>query len=334
MRVAFFSAKTYDRTSFSAQSTSHQLVFHEPRLTIETAPLARGFGAICVFVNDVVDRAVLADLAEHGLKLVALRCAGFNNVDLHAAEDHEIEVVRVPAYSPNAVAEHTFGLILSLNRRLHKAYARVREGDFRLDGLLGFDLQGRTIGVVGTGRIGECVCQIAKGFGCKVLAHDVMPSPKCEGIGVEYVDTAQLFAESDIVTLHCPLAPQTKHLINDRNIKQMKTGAMLINTSRGAIVDTQAVIRGLKSGPIGSLGIDVYEEEADLFFEDLSSSVIRDDVFSRLQTFPNVLITGHQGFFTADALKQIASTTLQNVSDIESGKSCKNTVATNVLVPQ
>lgn len=332
MRVAFFSSKSYDRTSFNSEPSSHELVFHEPRLTIDTVALARGFEAVCVFVNDVVDRAVLADLAEHGLKLVALRCAGFNNVDLQAAEDHEIEVVRVPAYSPHAVAEHTFGLILSLNRHLHKAYARVREGDFRLDGLLGFDLQGRTVGVVGTGRIGECVCRIAKGFGCKVLAHDLMPSPRCEAIGVEYVDTDGLFAESDIVTLHCPLVPQTRYLINDRSIEQMKPGAMLINTSRGAIVDTQAVIRGLKSGQLGSLGIDVYEEEADLFFEDLSSAVIRDDVFARLQTFPNVLITGHQGFFTADALKQIASTTLQNISDVEVGKHCENTVATNVLV--
>lgn len=334
MRVAFFSSKTYDQTSFSAEPTNHELAFHEPRLTIDTVPLARGFEAVCVFVNDVVDRAVLTDLAEHGLKLVALRCAGFNNVDLQAAEDLQIKVVRVPAYSPNAVAEHTFGLILSLNRRLHKAYARVREGDFRLDGLLGFDLHGRTIGVVGTGKIGECVCRIATGFGCKVLAHDLMPSPRCEAIGVEYVDTDRLLAESDIVTLHCPLVPQTRYLINDRSIEQMKPGAMLINTSRGAIIDTQAVIRGLKSCRLGALGIDVYEEEADLFFEDLSTSVIKDDVFSRLQTFPNVLITGHQGFFTVDALKQIAFTTLQNVSDVEAGKHCQNSVATNVMVTQ
>ncbi len=332
MRVAFFSSKSYDRTSFMAEPSNHELVFHEPRLTIDTVPLAKGFEAICVFVNDVVDRAVLADLAKHGLKLVALRCAGFNNVDLQAAADHGVKVVRVPAYSPNAVAEHTFGLILSLNRHLHKAYARVREGDFRLDGLLGFDLHGLTVGVVGTGRIGECVCRIATGFGCHVLAHDLIPSPRCESIGVKYVDLPRLFADSDVVSLHCPLVPHTKYLINDRSVEQMKPGVMLINTSRGAIVDTQAVIRGLKSGHIGSLGIDVYEEEADLFFEDLSGSVIRDDVFSRLQTFPNVLITGHQGFFTVDALKQIASTTLQNVSDIEVGKPCENMVSTNLLV--
>ena len=332
MRVAFFSSKNYERNSFQAELAGHELVFHEPRLTPDTAALARGFEAICVFVNDVVDRTVLSDLSDHGLKLVALRCAGFNNVDLQAAADNNIKVVRVPAYSPNAVAEHTFGLILSLNRHLHKAYARVREGDFRLDGLLGFDLQGRTIGVVGTGRIGECVCRIASGFGCRILAHDLMQSPRCEDIGVEYVDSVRLLEESDIVTLHCPLVPQTRHLINDRAIEKMKPGAMLINTSRGAIVDTQAAIRGLKSGQLGSLGIDVYEEEADLFFEDLSSSVIRDDVFARLQTFPNVLITGHQGFFTSDALKQIAMTTLQNVSDVEANRPCVNTVSTGLLV--
>lgn len=332
MRIVFFSSKTYDRTSFGAEVTKHEFVFHEPRLTINTVALARGFEAICVFVNDVLDREVLKDLADNGLRLVALRCAGFNNVDLQAAEGLGITVVRVPAYSPNAVAEHTFGLILSLNRHLHKAYARVREGDFRLEGLLGFDLKGRTVGVVGTGKIGESVCRIATGFGCKVLAHDLAPSAECKEIGVEFVETERLFAESDIVTLHCPLVPQTRYLINDRSIDQMKKGVMLINTSRGAIVDTQAAIRGLKSGRIGALGIDVYEEEAGLFFEDLSASVIRDDVFSRLQTFPNVLITGHQGFFTSDALKQIASTTLQNVTDIESGRNCENTVATNLLV--
>lgn len=332
MRIAFFSTKAYDRKSFQAESTTHELVFHEPRLTTATMTLAHGFEAVCVFVNDVVDREVLTELSEHGLKLVALRCAGFNNVDLEAAEDLGVTVVRVPAYSPNAVAEHTFGLILSLNRHLHKAYARVREGDFRLDGMLGFDLKGRTVGVIGTGRIGENVCRIARGFGCDVIAHDVDVNPRCEAIGVKYVGTQTLFATADIVTLHCPLVPQTRHLINDRSIVQMKPGVMLINTSRGAIVDTQAVIRGLKSGRIGSLGIDVYEEEADLFFEDLSSTVIRDDVFSRLLTFPNVLITGHQGFFTADALKQISSTTLQNVSDVERGKECANTVCVAVLV--
>lgn len=330
MRIAFFSSKAYDKASFEAEATTHEIVFHEPRLTSATMTLADGAQAICVFVNDVVDREVLTHLSKHGLRLVALRCAGFNNVDLQAAEDLGVSVVRVPAYSPDAVAEHTFGLILSLNRHLHKAYARVREGDFRLDGMLGFDLRGRTIGVIGTGKTGQAVCRIAKGFGCEVLAYDVDPNPQCTSIGVNYVDIPTLLSASDIVTLHCPLIPQTNHLIDDQAIARMKPGAMLINTSRGAIIDTTAVIRGLKSGHIGALGIDVYEEEADLFFEDLSNTVIRDDVFSRLLTFPNVLITGHQGFFTADALKQIAETTLQNVSDIASGKQCSNSVFSTV----
>lgn len=326
MRIAFFSTKPYDKTSFSSQETGHELVFHTPRLTRSTALLAGGCEAICVFVNDDVSREVLTELANDGLKVVLLRCAGFNNVDLDAAKDLGITVARVPAYSPHAVAEHTFGLILALNRSLHKAYARVREGDFRLEGMLGFDLHGRTIGVIGTGQIGEAVCQIAHGFGCRILAHDVQPNPQCEALGAEYVELPQLFAASDIVTLHCPLVPQTHYLINGETIEQMKPGVMLINTSRGGIIDTQAAIAGLKTGQIGSLGIDVYEEEADLFFEDLSGSVIRDDVFARLLTFPNVLITGHQAFFTQDALHQIATTTLNNASEFEETTACTNAV--------
>lgn len=327
MKTAFFSTKVYDRQSFETVGSSHEITYLETRLTATTASLAFGFPAVCVFVNDVLDREVLSQLAKHGLKVVVLRCAGFNNVDLEAAAEHGIAVARVPAYSPHAVAEHTFGLILSLNRRLHKAYGRVREGDFRLNGLLGFDLYGRTIGVIGTGTIGACVCHIARGFGCRVLAYDVSPNPACEAAGVTYVDRPALFAEADIVTLHCPLVPQTHYLIDDAAIAQMRRGVMLINTSRGGIIDTQAVIRGLKSGHVGGLGIDVYEEEADLFFEDLSDEVIRDDVFARLLTFPNVLITGHQGFFTADALEQIAHTTVQNLTDLESRGTCDNCVA-------
>ena len=326
MRTAFFSTKTYDRTSFERLNTDHELVFHEPRLTAATVPLAQGCDAVCVFVNDVLDARVLGELSEYGVRLVALRCAGFNNVDLAAAEALHMTVVRVPAYSPFAVAEHTMGLILSLNRHLHKAYARVREGDFRLDGLLGFDLHGRTVGVVGTGKIGACFCRIARGFGCHVLAHDLVSSPECEQAGVQYTDLNRLLSAADIVTLHCPLVPETHHLIDDQAIQRMKQGVMLINTSRGAMVDTQAAIRGLKSGHIGALGIDVYEEEADLFFEDLSNTVIRDDIFSRLLTFPNVLITGHQAFFTADALKQIAETTLGSISEFASAGTCRHTV--------
>lgn len=326
MKIAFFSTRSYDRQFFETRATDHSFVFHETRLNESTATLAHGCPAICVFVNDVVNRQVLTELADHGLRVVALRCAGFNNVDLTAADDLGIHVVRVPAYSPHAVAEHTFALILALNRRLHRAVDRVRNGDFRLEGLLGFDLHGRTIGVVGTGKIGEQVCRIAAGFGCRVLGSDSRPSDRCREMGVEYVEFPQLLAESDVVTLHCPLVPETKYLINDRAISQMKPGVMLVNTSRGGIIDTQAVIRGLKSEQLGSLAIDVYEEEADLFFEDLSDTVIRDDIFARLLTFPNVLITGHQAFFTSDALEQIAATTIRNISDIESGQPCPNTV--------
>ncbi len=326
MKIAFFSTRSYDRRFFEATHGTHDIVFHEARLNESTVALAHGFPAICVFVNDVVNRRVLTDLADHGLQAVALRCAGFNNVDLTAADELGIQVVRVPAYSPHAVAEHTFALILALNRNLHRAVDRVRNGDFRLEGLLGFDLHGRTIGVVGTGRIGEQVCRIGTGLGCRILAMDTQPNSACEALGVEYVELPQLLSESDILTLHCPLVPETRYLINDRAIAMMKPGAMLVNTSRGGIIETQAVIRGLKSGQLGSLAIDVYEEEADLFFEDLSDTVIHDDVFARLLTFPNVLITGHQAFFTSDALEQIAVTTLRNLTEIESGRSCANAV--------
>lgn len=326
MRTAFFSTKDYDRRFFEAAGADHELVFHEPRLSLETAALADGFESICVFVNDSVDRDVLTHLSQGGLRLVALRCAGFNNVDLEAATELGVQVVRVPAYSPYAVAEHTIAMILALNRRIYKAYNRVREGDFRLDGLLGFDLHGRTAGVVGTGKIGECVCRILKGFGCDVLAFDPNRNPNCEELGVTYVPLEELLQRSDVITLHCPLVPATHHLIDADAIGRMRDNVMLINTSRGAIIDTPAVIEALKNGKVGWLGIDVYEEEADLFFEDLSDEVIRDDVFARLTTFPNVLITGHQAFFTMEALSQIAGTTLQNITDIESGQRCSNLV--------
>lgn len=331
MRIAVFSSRSYDEQFFRAVKSDHELTFHDARLNTSTLVLARGYPAICVFVNDVVDREVLTDLSQHGLRVVALRCAGFNNVDLQAAEELGVYVVRVPAYSPHSVAEHTFALILGLNRHIPRARERVRDGNFRLEGLLGFDLHGRTLGVVGTGTIGECVCRIARGFGCKVLATDVQQNPACVELGVEYVEMQELFSRSDIISLHCPLMPATHHLIDDKAIAQMKRGVMLVNTSRGGIIDTQATIRGLKSGQVGSLAIDVYEEEADLFFEDLSNKVIGDDVFSRLLTFPNVLITGHQAFFTSDALAQIAATTLSNVSDIERGELCVNSVTTSLL---
>ena len=324
MKVAVFSTKSYDRTFLEAANTQskHELVFFEPRLTCETSVLATGSQAVCAFVNDELNAQTLSKLASLSIKLIALRSAGFNNVDLVKAEELGLNVVRVPAYSPYAVAEHTIGLILALNRRIPRAYNRVREGNFSLEGLLGFDLHGKTAGIVGTGRIGTITAQILQGFGCKVLAYDNSPP---DDQNLEYVSFPQLLAAADIVSLHCPLTPETHHLINAQTIAQMKTGAMLINTSRGALIDTKSVVTGLKSGKIGYLGLDVYEKEGDLFFEDLSSAVIQDDLFERLLTFPNVLITGHQSFFTIEAVKSIAEITLSNISDFEQGN-CSNQV--------
>lgn len=329
MRIAVFSTKSYDRSFLEAANGQfgHELVFLEPHLVRETVSLAQDCQAVCVFVNDRVDAAILEQLAASGTRVVALRCAGFNNVDLAAAGRLGIRVVRVPAYSPYSVAEHTVGLILTLNRKIHRAYARVREGNFALDGLLGFDLHGRTVGVIGTGQIGAVFATIMKGFGCRLLGYDVKPNPQCEALGMKYESLEELLGESDIISLHCPLTPQTHHLINDRTIARMKPGVMLINTSRGAVIDTRAAIAGLKSGRIGSLGLDVYEEEADYFFENLSERVIADDILARLLTFPNVLITGHQAFFTREALSAIAQTTLRNVSDIDRTGSSVNEVA-------
>ena len=329
MNVAVFSTKPYDRQFLGAANTAtrHRLVFLEPRLTVETAALAAGFPAVCVFVNDRLDAPVLRKLQSGGARLIALRSAGFNHVDLAAAEQLGLTVMRVPAYSPHAVAEHTVGLILALNRKIHRAYARVREGNFSLDGLLGFDLNGRTVGIIGTGKIGSLVAKILHGFGCHLLAHDPQRNPDCGALGVRYVGLPALLAEAEIVTLHCPLMPETHHLIDVQALRQVTSGVMLINTSRGALVDTQAVIRALKSGKVGALGLDVYEEEADLFFEDLSNKVIQDDVFSRLLTFPNVLITGHQAFFTREALTRIADTTVANIADFEHGRPSQNIVS-------
>jgi D-lactate dehydrogenase len=335
MKVAFFNTKSYDRRSFEAAaaagSRKHELLFLEPRLSRETAPLAAGSPAVCVFVNDELDAAVLEKLAQNGTRLIALRCAGFNNVDLAAARQHGLTVVRVPAYSPHAVAEHTAALILALSRKICRAYARVREGNLSLEGLQGFDLHGRTVGVVGTGRIGARVARIMAGFGCRLLAHDLFRNPQCEALGVHYAPLEYVLAESDLVTLHCPLTPESRRMINAESVQRMKDGVMLINTSRGGLVDTPAVIEGLKSGKIGALGLDVYEEEADLFFEDLSGQVIQDDVFARLLTFPNVIITGHQAFFTQNALASIAETTLANITEFEQGRPSTNQVTLDLV---
>ncbi len=321
VRVAVFNAKPYDVDSLQAANRDHghDLVFLEPRLSVLTAPLAEDAQAVCAFVNDDLGAAVLERLHASGVRLVALRCAGFNHVDLAAAARLGMTVARVPGYSPHAVAEHAVGLVLALDRKLHRAYNRVRENNFALTGLLGFDLHGRNVGVVGTGQIGAVFAGIMLGFGCRVLAYDPAPDAACAARGVEYVQLPELLRQAEVLSLHCPLTPATHHLLDAAAVEQLRDGVMVINTSRGALVDTAAVIDGLKSGKIGFLGLDVYEEEADLFFEDLSDRVVGDDVFARLLTFPNVLITGHQAFFTREALASIAATTLQNVTGFAQG---------------
>ncbi|MCC6509443.1 MAG: 2-hydroxyacid dehydrogenase [Pirellulaceae bacterium] len=328
MRIALFSTKPYDRQFFEQanERSQHELTFFEPRLTAETCALAQGFPAVCAFVNDVLDAHVLEQLFAQGTRQIALRSAGFNNVDLAAAQRLGLSVVRVPAYSPYAVAEFAVGLILTLNRKIHRAYNRVREGNFSLEGLLGFDLNGRTVGIVGTGQIGAVVAKIMAGFGCTLLGFDVHPNPDCVALGMQYVSMDELFLSADIISLHCPLTPDTRYLINQQSIQQMRQGVMIINTSRGAVVDTRAVIEGLKSGRIGSLGLDVYEEEVDYFFEDHSAELIADDVLARLLTFPNVIVSSHQAFFTREALEAIARTTLQNLTDLEQTGQSKNQV--------
>ncbi len=314
LTVAFYDTKPYDRQAFLAVA-GEGLVwqFHEFRLTAETAATAAGAEAVCVFVNDQVDAACLEQLAALGVKLVALRCAGFNNVDLTAARAHGIAVVRVPAYSPHAVAEHTLALLLTLNRRIHRAYNRVRELNFSLSGLVGFDLHGKTVGIVGTGKIGRVTAGLFRGFGVRLLGHDPHPDPAwAAGAGLEYLPLERLLAESDVVSLHLPLTPQTRYLINETTIALMKPGAYLVNTSRGKLVETTALIVALKAGQLGGVALDVYEEEEGIFFEDHSSEPLQDDELSLLLTFPNVLITSHQAFLTREALGQIATTTLAN----------------------
>lgn len=333
MNVMVFGAKAYDKQYFVQENSrfNHELIFQEAHLDASTAVLAGGVDAVCAFVNDQLDAPCLEQLAAGGVKSIALRCAGFNNVDLAAAERLGLQVVRVPEYSPHGVAEHAVALILALNRKIPKAYSRVRESNFLLEGLLGFNLNTKTVGVVGTGKIGAVFCAIMRGFGCRVIACDVQKNPECVQAGVTYVGLDTLLADSDIVSLHCPLNPQTYHLIDDKALTAMKAGVMLINTSRGALIDTVAAIQHLKSGQIGYLGLDVYEEESDLFFEDVSDKILEDDVFARLLTFPNVLITGHQAFFTHEALQNIAQTTLENLAQLDATGACDNRVTTQVL---
>jgi D-lactate dehydrogenase len=327
-KIVVFGSKAYDEKYLSDANSkySFDLTFLEPRLDVSTASLAIGAEVVCCFVNDVLSAPVLKSLKDGGTNLITMRCAGYNNVDLASAKSLGLKVVRVPEYSPRGVAEHTIALLLTLVRKTHRAYNRVREGNFSLEGLLGIELYGKSVGIVGTGRIGSAVAQILAGFGCKLLGFDSFKNEACEKLGMVYVGWEELLSESTVISLHCPLTPQTYHLIDSSAIAKMQEGVTIINTSRGALIDAQAVIEGLKSKQVAGLGLDVYEEEAGLFFEDMSGEIIQDDVFSRLLTFPNVIITGHQAFFTTTALENIAATTLGNIDDYASGRPLKNEI--------
>ncbi len=321
MKVSVYSAKPYDiEYLIKANKDRHDLVFHEASLNLHTALLARDSSAICCFVNDCLDAMMLRQLHAQGIRLIVLRCAGFNHVDIPVAKELGLVVARVPEYSPHAIAEHALGLILMLNRNLHRAYNRVRENDYSLNGLLGFDLSGKTVVVIGTGKIGQVFATIMKGIGCHVIAYDPYPSQALLGIGIDYLDLDAIWGQADIISLHCPLTPETHHLINEQAISKMRNGVMLINTGRGGLIDTRAAIAGLKAKKIGYLGLDVYEEEGDLFFEDYSNQLLQDDTFARLLTFPNVVITGHQAFFTREALNAISEITLSNIDYFERGE--------------
>ncbi len=328
-RMVMFSAKAYDRRWFDEADPGAggvSIEFIEARLTSHTVALAEGADAVCVFVNDVVDREVLTELAARDVRCVALRCAGFNNVDIEAAHELGLQVVRVPSYSPNAVAEHTLAMMLALNRNIHRAYSRVRDGNFALDGLVGFDMAGKTAAVIGTGKIGAIVGRLLWHLRCEVLCVDPYEDEHLTRLGARYVDLDEALAAADIITLNCPLTDESYHLVNDATIAQMKPGVMIVNTGRGALIDSEAVVEGLKSGQVGSLALDVYEEEGELFFEDRSHQVLQDDTFARLLTFPNVLITAHQAFLTDEALSAIATTTIDNVTTVLAGGESPNTV--------
>ena len=323
MRIAVFSTKPYDRRYLDAANEAvgspHEMTFLEPRLAADTARFAEGCDAACVFVNDDADRPALEALQKAGIRWVATRSAGYNHIDLKAAEELGLGIARVPAYAPEGVAEHAIALMLSLNRKIHRAYNRVREHNFSLEGLIGFQMHGRTVGVVGTGKIGGAAARVLHGFGCRLLGYDVHESDELKRLGMRYVDLPELLCHSDIITLHAPLTPETHHLINADSLQHVRQGAMLINTGRGGLVDTSSLIDALKSGRLGSLGLDVYEEEDEFFFEDLSTSILQDDTFARLLTFPNVIITGHQAFFTEQAMEQIATETIDNFNRFGQG---------------
>lgn len=327
MKIAFFDTKPYDKKFFEEANSSfnHEIKFFDSHLNLDTCPLAKGFDVVCIFVNDEITDKVIDVLTKQGVKLIALRGAGYNNVDLKAAARHKLPVVRVPRYSPYAVAEHAVGMMLCLNRNIHRAYLRVRENNFSIVGFLGFDMHGKTAGVIGCGYIGTEVVKILQGFGMNVLGYDIIKE-QVEKAGCQYADLPTLYQQSDIITLHCPLSPENSHMINDDSIAQMKEKVMIINTGRGKLIDTHALISGLKSGKIRAAGLDVYEEESQFFYKDLSASFIPDDVLARLQTFPNVLITSHQAFFTEEAMQNIAQTTLENIQAFSANKPLLNEV--------
>ena len=328
IRVLFYDTKPYDKASFEAANNDNRFSFKflKSHLTEDTAIISKGYDAVCLFVNDQLTQDIAGILYDNGIRLIALRCAGYNNVDLKAVYQ-KMHVVRVPAYSPYAVAEHAVALMLSLNRKIHKAYYRTRDNNFTINGFMGFDMHGKAVGVIGTGQIGKVLIHILKGFGVNILAYDKFPSQTyAEEVGFEYVDLDELYRRSDIISLHCPLVKDTHHLINEESISKMKDGAMIINTSRGQLIDTKSLVDGLREQKIGAAGLDVYEEESDYFFEDFSDTIIDDDVLARLLTFPNVLITSHQGFFTKEALSNIADTTLENIRDYFQNNPLKNEI--------
>lgn len=322
--IAFFDAKAYDRESFTRFADEDiNIRFFENKLNRDTVSMAACCDGVCAFVNDTIDKAVIERLSEYGAGIIAMRCAGYNNVDLKAARGR-VTVVRVPAYSPYAVAEHAMGMILMLNRKLHRAYIRTRDHNFSLEGLIGFDMHGKTVGIIGTGKIGRCFADVCKGFGMNILGFDPYKSTEFCG---SYVTLDELLETSDIISLHCPLTKENRHLINETTIEKLKPGAYIVNTSRGLLIDTQALINGLKSGKVGAAGLDVYEEETALFFEDYSDEIIRDDTLSTLISMPNVIVTSHQAFLTREALDSIAQTTIQNLRDFFAGNKLKNEIS-------
>ncbi len=331
-KIALFDAKPYDRFFFDSINAKYEfsLTYFEEKLRPQTAPLAAGFDAVCAFVNDDLSEQTIETLSQNGVKMIAMRCAGYNNVNLKAACERGIPVVRVPQYSPYAVAEYALGLLMTLNRKIHRAYNRVRESNFSINGLMGFDLRGKTVGVIGTGKIGRVFIGLLQGFGMNVLAYDLYPNAAAaDELHFQYVDLDTLFRNSDIISLHCPLTPENTHLINEKTISEMRPGVVIINTSRGKLIDTAALIDGLKTGQVGAAGLDVYEEETDYFFEDRSSDVMQDDVLARLTTFPNVIVSSHQAFFTQEAESNIAQTTMESLAAFAEGRKLEDAICLN-----